>query len=64
MFEIENKEKEKCKIFSYQSIKNFRKKFNIPDNITNSEIKKALINNNYDEKKASISLLRKNIKNE
>ena len=64
VFEIENKEKEKCKIFSYQSIKNFRKKFNIPDNITNSEIKKALINNNYDEKKASISLLRKNIKNE
>jgi len=64
VFEIENKEKEKCKIFSYQSIMNFRKKFNITDNITNSEIKKALFNNNYDEKKASISLLRKNIKNE
>ena len=64
VFEIENKEKEKCKMFSYQSIKNFRKKYAIPDNITKSEIKKALINNNYDEKKASISLLRKNIKNE
>ena len=64
VFEIENKEKEKCKMFSYKAIKNFREKFTIPDNITNSEIKKALINNNYDEKKASISLLRKNIKNE
>ena len=51
-------------MFSYKAIKNFREKFTIPDNITNSEIKKALINNNYDEKKASISLLRKNIKNE
>ena len=64
VFEIENKEKEKCKMFSYKAIKNFREKFTIPDNITKSEIIKALINNNYEEKEASISLLRKNIKNE
>ena len=64
VFDEENKEKQKCKIFSYQAIKNFRKKFTIPDNITKSEIIKALINNNYDEKKASIILLRKNNKNE
>lgn len=64
VFDEENKEKQKCKMFSYQAIKNFRKKFTIPDNITKSEIIKALINNNYEEKKASISLLRKNNKNE
>ena len=64
VFDEENKEKQKCKMFSYQAIKNFRKKFTIPDNITKSEIIKALINNNYDEKKASIILLRKNNKNE
>ena len=64
VFDEENKEKQKCKMFSYQAIKNFRKKFTIPDNITKSEIIKALINNNYDEKKASISLLRKDNKNE
>lgn len=64
VFDEENKEKQKCKMFSYQTIKNFRKKFTIPDNITKSEIIKALINNNYEEKKASISLLRKDNKNE
>ena len=64
VFDEENKEKQKCKMFSYQTIKNFRKKFTIPDNITKSEIIKALINNNYEEKEASISLLRKNNKNE
>ena len=64
VFDEENKEKQKCKMFSYQAIKNFRKKFTIPDNITKSEIIKALINNNYEEKKASISLLRKDNKNE
>ena len=64
VFDEENKEKQKCKMFSYQAIKNFRKKFTIPDNITKSEIIKALINNNYDEKKASIILLRKNNKND
>lgn len=51
--------REEVKKLCYKSIKDFRKNNNIPENITNEEIKFALKTNNFDNEKASTYLLNK-----
>ena len=62
--EEENQVKIKKIKLSDNAIKDFRNNYNIKENISKSEIIKALINNNYDQKEASIWLLLNNKNNE
>ena len=62
--EEENQVKIKKIKLSDNAIKDFRNNYNIKENISKSEIIKALINSNYDQKKASIWLLLNNKNNE
>jgi len=62
--EEENQVKNKKIKLSDNAIKDFRNNYNIKENISKSEIIKALINNNYDQKEASIWLLLNNKNNE
>ena len=57
--EEENKKKIKNKFASSVAIMNFRKKYNIPENITNDEIKSEIIRNKYDHEKAKEILFEK-----
>ena len=58
--EEENQVKNKKIKLSDNAIKDFRKNYNIHENISKSEIIKALINSNYDQKKAWLLLNNKN----
>ena len=60
VLEEENQVKNKKIKLSNNAIKDFRKNYNIHENISKSEIIKALINSNYDQKKAWLLLNNKN----
>ena len=49
-------EKMKQKLLCRQAIKNFRKNFTIPSNISIEQIKFAIINNDFDYNKAAMTL--------
>jgi Na+-translocating ferredoxin:NAD+ oxidoreductase RnfG subunit len=55
----EDKLREEAKQLCYKSIKDFRKSNNIPENITNEEVKFALKANHFDYEKALTFLLKK-----
>ena len=60
VLEEENQVKNKKIKLSDNAIKDFRKNYNLHENISKSEIIKALINSNYDQKKAWLLLNNKN----
>ena len=51
VLEEENKEKNRILNLSDNAIKDFKKKYNIQENISKSKIIKALVDSNYDQKK-------------